>query len=341
MLSHEIQCDFQSVPMDFVINKLCAPLYEIQRNLSPFRNFLQIAHINSVSIPKHRDEIERFIKQFDIIGFSETNIKRDTPRDLYKFQGYKMFHINRNWGRCGGVAILVKEEYAPFTKLIQVNYSENQPELIFAEIEINKVKICVGVIYKSPSERYGVYSNILEILAFLTTKFNHCIFLGDFNIDNLKVNSPAFKYLKNNILDPLSLTQIVKSPTRITFDTCTLIDLILVSCPESVKFCGTADFSGVSDHKLVYCSYSLKKIKYKPQIIKRRDFRNFVKEKFSSDMLSADWNSIAGVADLNINEATNKLELIFLNTLMLMLQSEKSGFLNQWVLPGCLMKLFS
>ena len=165
-------------------------------------------------------------------------------------------------------------------KKINVNFKEVQPENIFVEIEINKLKILVGVLYKSPSVRYGVYSEILEVLAFLTTKYDNCIFLGDYNIDQLKTESPAFKYFKNNILEPLSLTQIVNSPTRVTKDTSTLIDLILTNSPQNIKFTDTADFPGISDHKLVYCSYSLKKPKFTPRIVKRRDFRNFVKEKF-------------------------------------------------------------
>ena len=59
----------------------------------------------------------------------------------------------------------------------------------------------------------------------------------------------------------------VKSPTCITKDTCTLLDLILVNSPDSVKFCGNTDLAGISDHTLVYCAYSLKKAKFTPKII--------------------------------------------------------------------------
>ena len=44
----------------------------------------------------------------------------------------------------------------------------------------------------------------------------------------------------------------VKSPTRITKDSVSLIDLLLVNSPSNVKFVGTADILGVSDHKMVY-----------------------------------------------------------------------------------------
>ena len=259
-LVSEINTSYLPIPMDDNLGML-TPIEEINKNLKPFNKFLKIGHLNAVSIPLHRDEIFRLLikTNFDILCFSETNIKKNTPPDLFKFKGYKLFHADRSWGNNGGVGVLIKNEYAPLAKKIVVNFKETQPEQIFIEIEINKVKILIGVLYKSPSVRYGVFSDILEILAFLTTKYDHCMFLGDFNIDQLKMDSPATKYFHESILNPLSLTQIIKSPTRITRDSCTLIDLILVNSPDNVKFVGTTDLSGISDHKLVYCSYSLKK----------------------------------------------------------------------------------
>ena len=130
-------------------------------------------------------------------------------------------------------------------------------------------------------------------------------------MDQIKTDSPGFKYFQNNIINPLSLCQMVTEPTRITKDSCTLIDLILANSPENVKFTGTADFSGLSDHKLIYCSYSLKKIKFTPKVIKRRDFRNFAKDTFINDMENAQWDTVLGVANLNIDEATTNLENLF------------------------------
>ena len=310
-VTSNINSAYISIPMDNNLN-LLSPIDEINSNLRPFSKFLSIAHLNSVSIPLHRDEISRVINKtnLDIIGFSETNIKKNTPSGLFKFNGYKLFHSDRNWGNNGGVAVLIKNDIALNAKKINVNFKEQQPEHIFIEIVINKLKILVGVLYKSPSVRYGVFTDILEILAFLTTKYDHCIFLGDFNICQLKTNSPAFKFFQNNILEPLSLTQLVKSPTRVTKESSTLIDLILVNSPDNVKFTGATDLS-FSDHKLVYCSYSLKKPKFEPQYVKRRDFRNFAEDKFIQEINNADWNSLRGIADLNIDEATTKFENIY------------------------------
>ena len=290
-----------------------SPIEEMIINLNNFKQYLLVAHMNAVSVPLYKDQIDSILCKtgIDILGISETNIKNRTPKDLFKFNDFKLFHNNREWGNNGGVGVLIKMQYARFAKKINVNFKQSQPENIFVEIEINKIKILVGVLYKSPSVRYGVFNEIFETLAFLTTKYDHCMFLGDFNIDQLKTNSPAFKFFQNNIINPLSLTQLVNSPTRVTEDTSTLIDLILVNAPENVKIVGTVDIPGISDHKMVYCSYSLKKIKFKPIIIKRRDFRNFASEKFIQDMENVQWDSFGEIADHNLEEATMKLEDIF------------------------------
>lgn len=312
-MTNAIIDSYVSVPMDNNLN-IFTPIFDINNKLKPFRNFINLAHLNSVSIPLHRDEIYRIIlkTKFDIICFSETNIKKDTPAYRYNFPGYKLFHVDRE-GPCGGVGVLIRSDWAHNAKKINVNFNQLQPECIFIELVINKIKVCIGVLYKSPNVRYGVFRDIIEILAFLSTKYEHCFFTGDWNIDNLATESPDFKFLKNNIFEPLSLTQIVKSPTRITKSSSRLIDIILTNSPDNIKFTDSADFPGVSDHKLVYCSYSLKKPKVAPQIVKRRDFRNFVSEKFINDVSNVSWESVKDALNTNIDEATNNLENIFTN----------------------------
>ena len=311
-LASDINSSYKSIPLDYNLN-ITSPICEIKNNLKPFSQYLSLAHINAVSIPLHRDEIHRVIHgtNMDIIGVSETNIKKNTPKDLFSFSDYKLFHTNREGRPNGGVGILIKKVYALKAKKINVNFKLEQPEHIFVEVEINRIKLLIGVLYKSPSVRYGVFNEIFETLAFLTTKYDHCIFTGDFNLNQLDVNSPACKFFRNNILEPLSLTQIVKSPTRVTKDSCTLIDLILVNSENNVKFVGTTEIAGISDHKLVYCSYSLKKIKQKPIMVRRRDLRGFAKNEFARDMANVDWSAVQGLAEHNLEEATSKFQTMF------------------------------
>lgn len=308
--------NFSPIPQDHLIDTL-SPIQEINSNLSPFRDLIRIGHINAVSLPKYRDEIARVLKltKMDIVAISEHNIKAHTPKHLYKIEGYKLFHVNRENKKCGGVGILVNDLYANKAKKININFKELQPETIFLEVTINFKKLLIGCLYKSPGTRYGVFSDIIEYLNYFATKYENTVFLGDMNIDQLRTNKPEFKFFRDNIINPLALTQLVKTPTRIAEKSSTLIDLILVNSPENVKFTGNTCISGNLDHSMVYCAYALRKEKYIPKVVKRRDFRNFSENVFKSDMQNAPWNDINLAAQNDLDLATNLLEQTFQNAI--------------------------
>ena len=142
--------------------------------------------------------------------------------------------------------------------------------MVFAECRFRKTVILVGVIYRSDAYSYKIYSEIIETLAFFTTKYSNVILLGDYNINFLCPDSPQTRFFKEQILDPLDLTQIINKPTRITATSRTLIDLIIVNNYPCVKNSGVVDFC-VSDHCLTFLSYAVSRPKFKPKIIKKNE----------------------------------------------------------------------
>ena len=299
---------------NFLDDNFETPITKINKELRPFIHNIKVAHLNAVSIPKHRDEIARVLSltQFDVFGVSETNIKPATPKNLYQIPGYKLIRADRTHTTKGGVGIYFRDIYQP--QKIQIQYDNLQPEIIFAEVEINRCKIAVGVIYKTPLTSYTVYAEIQEIIAFITTKYSHVILLGDYNIDMLKKNRES-DFFKNVILEPFSLHQMIREPTRITNATATLIDHITVTSPEHVKLTGVADFPGISDHCMVYMSYNIKRPKFKPIKIIRRDFKNFDKNDFIREIDRAPWGNILTIDDtnqeLNIDDKVTIVENIY------------------------------
>ena len=297
-----------------LLDILHTPISKINSDLEPYKHSLKIAHLNAVSIPKHRDEIYRVLREanFDILAISETNIKPGTPTALFKMPGYKFIRVDRTHTTKGGIGLYFKDVFNP--KIIPINYNNLQPELLFTEVEINRNKIAVGVIYKSPSASYGIYAEIQEILAFITTKYNHVILLGDFNIDLLKNNRQS-EFFRNVILMPFALHQVITVPTRITQNTATSIDHIFVNSSENVQFAGVADFPGISDHCLIYMAYNLKRPKFVPITVTRRDFRNLDKQAFIHDMDFAPWGNIFAMdendQELDLDDKVTVVENIF------------------------------
>ena len=160
------------------------------------------------------------------------------------------------------------------------------------EVVVNKVKVVVIAVYKSPSTDYKVFSQIFEPLQFLVTKYTHVIMLGDMNIDFLKQNEPKFKYFKSEIVEPLGLTQIINKPTRITANTKSLIDIILVNSTKNVKFWNVTNCPFDVDHEIIYMAYNFKKEKFAPKMIKKRDMKNFSEDAFLNKLNLAPWGNI-------------------------------------------------
>lgn len=268
------------------------PTEKINKDFENFTKFLSVGHLNASSVPKHRDDISCIVRDcgFDVFGTGETFIKEHTPKSVYNIDSYKFFQKNRDTAARGGIGIYVKEEIP--AKKITLPSEPDQPELLFVELTIGTKKIAVGEIYKSPLIPYGVFAQLHETLAYITSKYEHTIIMGDFNINFLKPDSSAVKFFNTHVMEPFALTQLVESPTRVTKDTTTLIDLVLTGLPENVKMIGVVDVPGISDHSLVYFSYAIKKPKYKPKMVTRRDLSKFEEETFTRDISTVDWREL-------------------------------------------------
>ena len=69
----------------------------------------------------------------------------------------------------GGVGIYVNENLP--VKCLKLPVDLPQPEVCFVEITVSKIKIMIGVIYKSPLIPYGVFANLHENLVSITSKY--------------------------------------------------------------------------------------------------------------------------------------------------------------------------
>ena len=85
---------------------------------------------------------------------------------------------------------------------------------------------------------------------------------------------------------------------------------MLTATPENVKMHGVVDTPGISDHCMTFLAYSLKKPKFKPKMVTRRDFRKFNKNAFMQDMSLAPWGNIEAVDDDDIDNKVTIFENI-------------------------------
>ena len=145
---------FQSQPeVQNIKSNLLSPTDEILEKFKPYNNFIKMGHANTVSIPKNRDDMELFLNRtgMDLFATSETNIHKNTPKSVFDIPNYRFYHKDRIGNR-GGSGIYVKKEIP--SKYIPISYEHEKFEVCAIEVVINKVKVAVVSIYKSPSVKY-------------------------------------------------------------------------------------------------------------------------------------------------------------------------------------------
>ena len=138
------------------------PSEKINKDFENLDSFLKIGHLNTSSVPKHRDELANLFHacKFDVFGAGETFIKDHTPKSVFSISDYKFFHKNRKKRSKGGVGLYVRNEIKA-TRITLPN-EPDQPELCFIEVTVGKSNIAIGEIYKSPLIPYGVLDNYMK-----------------------------------------------------------------------------------------------------------------------------------------------------------------------------------
>ena len=128
----------------------------------------------------------------------------------------------------------------------------------------------MGTICRPPSQ--GSFTEtITEHFSKSNTNDAEIYLLGDFNINLFSKQKYIFHQTNTQSMSPevknyfqfcslYGLEQLIKSPTRITCSTSSLIDDILTTFPQRVSQQGTIDV-GLSDHQLIYCTRKFSRTK--------------------------------------------------------------------------------
>ena len=127
--------------------------------------------------------------------------------------------------------------------------SDHELELLIVSVSNHFGRcVCLGVLYRPPDAGHLILDCVSDVLCRIDSNlFSNFILLGDFNIDFNNTNHPFYNQL-TSFLSSFSFTQVVSSPTRVTPQSCTLIDLALVSELSLVYSCDILPPLANSDH---------------------------------------------------------------------------------------------
>ena len=181
-------------------------------------------------------------------------LKRGLILQYLNILNYKLIRKDR-LSRGGGVVFYVKESIK--IKVLKIP-TTNLLEHLWFTTKIAGKSLCFRTVYRPLSNNLNVCLEELEnIVSNLLPEYDHIG--GDFNIDMENNCSPM---VMNRFLNKYNLYQIITEPTRITDNSFTLIDLIIVNDTSLITESQVIKMCGISDHSLVTSKIKLTSCKY-------------------------------------------------------------------------------
>ena len=270
-------------------------------NLSsnPHTNTITVAHLNIRSLlPKIdilSDSCARFSSQqaSTILTLSETWLSEEISDASVAIEGYSIHRKDRT-SHGGGVAAYVPS-HLKIRRRIDLEVSE--VEVLWLELRFRLRRVLLGVVYRSPSN-----TNFLTSFEYITSRAasesnKSILLLGDFNCDVSAPSSPLTKQL-NVIMEELQLTQLVSSPTRITANSSTIIDLIF-SSERNLATSVASTPCDLSDHHIVSCQVNIKASRPIPSFVYSRSLNDYDIDSLCQDMQSCPWHVAEIFDDIN------------------------------------------
>ena len=255
--------------------------------------------MNCLSLTKNIDEIREIINSanIDIMTLSETHLSQHIHDSEIEIDSYDIIRRDRNlFG--GGTAIYIRES---INYQVRKDLCDENLEIITIEINIQNVKPFIIVVwYRPPSANVQMFDLFETVLQKIDNLHLNFVVLGDLNC-NMLANQLSWqsRHLLE-ITDTLSLSEVINSPTRVTVNTSTLVDVIFVNDTSKVRKSLVIPVS-LSDHYMICCIWGKEKL-FNENVHKYKNSRNVRKvniEQYKEDIGALQWESVYRAENAN------------------------------------------
>ena len=169
--------------------------------------------------------------------------------------------------------------------IIRKDLSQDTLELLSIEVKKPKSKpLLISTWYRPPSAKIELFKKFENFLKLIDNEDKDIIITGDLNCNLIEhaQNYATSKLI--DIIDIFQLQQHIQTPTRITYNSSSLIDLILTHIDDDkILEAGVVDL-GISDHSLVYKCRKISILKEPPKIVFSRQFKNYSSYQFKEEL---------------------------------------------------------
>jgi hypothetical protein len=234
----------------------------------------------------------------------------------------------------GGVCNFVPKNIQFYTINLDQYNKEKDFEICALKLNILSNSFTIICIYRSPTGNFFYFLNQLEsILNKIYKTSSELILCGDLNINYLNDNKR--KNLLDSLLASFSLFSTVKFPTRISNNSCTLIDNIYINTYRH-EFSVHPIINGLSDHDALIITLSNIFISVPRHVFSfTRKINNYSISKFTSLLRYENWEDVFLETKVNIifNNFLNTFLRIFYSSFPVY-KSQHSHKQKPWLTTG-------
>ncbi len=153
-------------------------------------------------------------------------------------------------------------------------------EDVWITLQLRKLSsVIIGCLYRHPKASYESFEYIQDILRSMCLRKKTFYLLGDLNGDYFCTNSKV-----RNIVATARLSQIIETPTRVTTNSTTLLDVIITNTPNTV-IASEVTPCPIADHDLISATINLHKPKHQPPVVTKRQLRNYSPALFCNTLI--------------------------------------------------------
>ena len=224
------------------------------RNLLTIHKGFQIGCLNVRGLLNKMDEMRTIVTgcNFDIMGIRETFLDDNVADNEICIDGYTVVNKNRN--RHGGGVLLYIKEGIQYTEI--TNLAGSEVEGVWANSQCDKQHLALVVMYRPTSSKNAYRKSMVDQIDNVFFSYNENIMLmGDLNYD-YKLDETLSSNPLHQIEILYGMWQLIKSPTRVTLTTSTLIDVMFSTQHEYHVVTGVGPYISLSDHYMTYIIYS-------------------------------------------------------------------------------------
>ena len=121
-------------------------------------------------------------------------------------------------------------------------------ESLFIEVRGNQHNLLVGSIYRPPNTNVGDFIDSFQVLGEKLHKFKNVLIGLDHNLDLLKTSTHSLMQQFLEATLDANLIPIITKPTRVTHNSATLIDNILIKSDHCETHRDNVIITNISDH---------------------------------------------------------------------------------------------